>query len=191
MVNTRRKFIRQAGLIPMLGLIPNLLHGGNRKSPNEKGFVTAGSKQETYNIMGRQAPVTLMVNKTQHGVSGMSFCKEVIAPDDFIPVHRHKNEDEIVYIQEGKGEFILGSEKTDVETGSIAFVPKGAWHGLKNSGALPLIMIFTYSPAGFEDYFREIGVPEGETWKAKSPEEYDAISLKYGIEYKHSPPGWD
>ncbi|WP_227588243.1 hypothetical protein [Chryseobacterium sp. MFBS3-17] len=45
-------------------------------------------------------------------------------------------------------------------------------------------MVFIYSPAGFEGYFRELGSPAGTPWQPKTPEEFVALDKKWGIVYK-------
>lgn len=59
--------------------------------------------------------------------------------------------------------FTFGEIEHAVMPGSMALVPRSVWHGLRNSGDEMLRMVFGYMLAGFEDYFREIGVRAGET----------------------------
>lgn len=139
---------------------------------------------ETYLITGRQAPVTILVDKAKRGVESVSLCYEDIVPGDFIPVHKHLREDEVIFIQKGSGVFTLGEKEHEVKEGSTAFVPRGAWHGLKNTGSETLRMFFSFSPAGFENYFREIGVPPGVPWKGLSTNEFAAIDRKYAVVYR-------
>ncbi len=180
------------GASGIIGMAPQLLYSQSiDKNVKLKGFVSHPANQETYLIAGRQAPVTLLVNKSVHKVNSISFCKEIIVSDDFIPVHKHGGEEELIYIQSGNGQFILGDNAIEVGSGSIAFVPRNEWHGLKNISSEPLIMLFNYSPAGFENYFREIGVPIGTKWEDKTPEEFAKIDKKYKIEYKFNPPRWE
>ncbi|NJK87580.1 MAG: cupin domain-containing protein, partial [Bacteroidales bacterium] len=65
-----------------------------------------------------------MVNKIKHGVKSMSFCREIIKSDDFIPVHRHGKEEEIIYIQNGNGLLVLGENKFQVKEGSVCICPQ-------------------------------------------------------------------
>lgn len=154
------------------------------ESANNEGFVTYPENQETYLIGPRQAPVTIVIDKNKKGVDATSLCYEDIPPDDMIPVHKHLNEVEIIFIQKGSGIFMLGEKQFEVKEGSAAFVPKGIWHGIKNTGRETLRMMFSYTPSGFEGYFREIGAPKGTQWKGLSSDEFDAIDKKYGIVYK-------
>jgi oxalate decarboxylase/phosphoglucose isomerase-like protein (cupin superfamily) len=125
-----------------------------------------------------------MVDKNKNGIGTMSLCKEEIKPGEGIPVHKHLNEAESIYIQQGSGVFTLYDKEYAVQAGSAAFVPKGVWHGLQNTGSESLVMVFSFSPSGFEGYFREIGVPPGVAWKQKTNEEFAAAAKKYGIQYR-------
>ncbi len=179
----RRHFIKTMGLSGIASAMPfaGLLASG---TGDPEGFVVDAEAQETYYIAGRQAPVTIIVDHQKKGVRSLSLCMEDIGINDRIPVHKHLNEAEVIFIQKGNGIFTLGEKEFAVKEGSAAFVPKGTWHGLKNTGAEEIRMMFSFSPAGFEGYFREIGVPKGVAWKEKSPEVFAAIDRKYGIVYK-------
>lgn len=183
MNKTRRKFLKAVGVSGALSFFP-FAHLLATTTSDEEGFVLDPLAGETYLIAGRQAPVTIMVDKRKRGVGAVSLCREDIFPQDFIPVHKHGHEDEVIFILRGSGQFTLGDKAYEVKEGSAAFVPKGVWHGLKNTGKETLQMLFSFSPAGFENYFREIGVPEGVAWKGMTAEEFAAIDRKYGIVYK-------
>ncbi len=184
MKNHRRQFLKTAGLSSAVAFLsPNAL-AMESEGNEDSGFVTNPDNHQTYYIAGRQAPVTIVVDKSRKGVKTISFCYEDIRPGDGVPVHKHLNEIEMIYIQGGSGVFTLGDKTFPVQDGSAAYVPKGVWHGLQNTGPSTIRMMFSYAPSGFEDYFREIGVPKGVEWKEKSDEEWAAISKKYGIVMK-------
>jgi quercetin dioxygenase-like cupin family protein len=48
-----------------------------------------------------------------------------------IALHIHDGEDEVLYILSGRGVGVVGSVESEVVAGSLIYVPKGAWHGLK------------------------------------------------------------
>lgn len=108
-----------------------------------------------------------------------------VSPGTTIPVHRHEKEDEVIFIQSGSGEAILGDERVGVSPGSTLFVPQGTWHGGRNTGSQTLKWIAVYSPAGFEGYFREIGrrAPD-DSPPARTPEERRALDDRFGIRYR-------
>ncbi|HYE55548.1 MAG TPA: cupin domain-containing protein [Chitinophagaceae bacterium] len=182
MSDNRRQFLRSLGFAGAASLLPfsNLLAFGNG-NPGE-GFVINEEDQETYLIGPRRAPVTIMVDKSRKNVNSFSLCREEIVPQDGIPVHKHLNEDELIYIQYGSGVFTLGEQQYQVKAGSAMYVPKGIWHGIMNNGTENIRMVFSFTPSGFENYFREIGVPQGSTQQKQF--DWNAIDKKYGIVYK-------
>ncbi len=68
--------------------------------------------------------------------------------------------------------------------GSVLWIPKGTWHGGRNTGQTVLKWTGIYSPAGFEGYFREISRPPGVTPRQRSAEEWEALDRRYGIRYR-------
>lgn len=182
MKNTRQQFIQQSSL-GFLGLLiaPELLAGVT--NPNAGSVVHAG-EGETYWIGRRNSPLTIKIAKDKQGHSSMCFCSEDIAPGEQIPVHKHLNEAELIFIYNGTGVLTLNEKEEQVNKGSVALVPQGLWHGLKNTGPETLTMVFSYSPAGFEGYFREFGSPVGVPWQPKTKEEFARLDKKWGIVYK-------
>lgn len=72
------------------------------------------------------------------------------------PLHRHRNEDEYSYVLAGTMGALLGDEVVEAEAGSWVFKPRGQWHAFWNAGDSPCHLIEVISPAGFEDYFRDV-----------------------------------
>jgi quercetin dioxygenase-like cupin family protein len=179
----RRSFIKLLGLSGTVSLL-DPTHALAFDDQNPEGYVTNEEDQETYLIGPRRAPVSFMVDKNKKGVRAISFCREEIAPGTGIPVHKHLNEEEVIYVQYGKGVFTLGEKEFEVKAGSVANVPKGIWHGLRNTDTANLRMLFTFTPSGFENYFREIGIPKGTASKDLTDEQYESINKKYGVVYK-------
>ena len=150
---------------------------------NKDGIVKNESDGETY-IVRENTPITIKVSKKTDSVDSISICTEKILPKNGIAIHKHLHEDEMFFIQKGSGIFILDEKEISISAGSTAFVPKGTWHGLKNTGTDLLIFTFGYSPAGFEDFFRQIGTLKGIPFKAKTADEIKSIAEKYGMVYK-------
>ncbi|MDX6556122.1 MAG: hypothetical protein QOD86_2317 [Miltoncostaeaceae bacterium] len=72
------------------------------------------------------------------------------------PVHTHRNEDEYTYVLEGRVGLQLGDEVIEAGPGDLVFKPRGVPHAFWNAGDEPARMLEIISPAGFEDYFREL-----------------------------------
>lgn len=59
-----------------------------------------------------------------------------------VPLHYHKDHDEIIQIIEGEGEAIIGNSKHQLKKGSLFFASKGTPHAL----LFPCIILSIYAP---------------------------------------------
>ena len=181
---TRKQFIQQGswGLFTFLLSDPSFTKTINN---GFKGIVLNEDEGEVYQYPDRVtgAPTrTLKIKVSKKaGSHSMSFLSESFMRGDAIKIHKHSNEDELIFVHKGTGILTLDEKEYNVSTGAMAFVPKGIWHGLKNTGTEHIEMRFAYTPAGLEEYFREIGTPVGQPFKTITPEERKTIGLKYGL----------
>jgi quercetin dioxygenase-like cupin family protein len=72
------------------------------------------------------------------------------------PRHTHRNEDEWSYVLEGRIGVELGGDAVEAGPGELVFKPRGQAHAFWNAGDDPARLLEIVSPAGFEDYFREL-----------------------------------
>jgi quercetin dioxygenase-like cupin family protein len=72
------------------------------------------------------------------------------------PVHTHRNEDEYLYVLEGRIGVQLGDEVIEAGPGELVLKPRGVPHAFWNAGDEPARLLELISPAGFESYFREL-----------------------------------
>lgn len=182
----RRKFLQTgvAGLCAALFATFPKISLAKSYYNNDKGIIV--HEDEGIHILTgrRKVPITVKISKAKDGIDGISFCVEDQSPGRKMRIHKHLYNDEIIFIQKGEGILTLDEQSIQVKTGDVAFVPRGTWHGLDNTGKENLLMIFQYSPAGFEEYFIENGTLTGMPAKEKSGEEYAATEKKYGMIYK-------
>lgn len=181
----RRKFLQIGVAGFFTALFANLpkISFARSASDNGKGIIVR-EDEGIHILTRRKVPITVKISKAQHGVDGISFCMEDMIPGRKMRVHKHLNNDELIFIHKGEGTLTLDEETIEVKTGTVIFVPRGTWHGLDNTGNENLLMAFQYSPAGFEEYFIENGTPVGMPDKVRTDEEYAATEKKYGMVYK-------
>ena len=72
------------------------------------------------------------------------------------PLHRHHNEDEFSYVLDGQLGALLGDRVVEAGPGAWVLKPRGEWHTFWNAGDGECRIIEIISPAGFENYFREL-----------------------------------
>lgn len=96
-----------------------------------------------------------------------------------IPMHRHTQMDEVFYVVEGSGIFLLNDARLGVEKGSTIYIPKNAWHGF-DKGAKEMLLLWAVAPPGLEGMFREIASRPGEPPKQFSPEQLKIDFQRHG-----------
>jgi quercetin dioxygenase-like cupin family protein len=74
------------------------------------------------------------------------------------PLHSHTKESESFYVIDGEFSFQYGDEKMIVKQGAFLFQKKGIPHTYKNIGENVGRLLFTILPAGFENFFAEVGI---------------------------------
>src|SRR5262245_29182444 len=177
---TRRGFLKMATAAWPLGRLT-----ASRQPPASTGaraVAVQPDEGELFFVGPTRDPVRLKVSPPGQGRFAMIV--QEMAAGSRVPIHLHEKEDEIIFIQRGSGRATLGAQTLTLRAGSVLFVPQGTWHGGENTGTEPLLWVATYSPSGFEGYFREIGIrPGGEAPPRLTAEEREARDRKYGIRY--------
>ena len=107
---------------------------------------------------------------------------ESLAPGAAIPVHRHLSQDEVLFIHKGQGRATLEGKSMTVLPGLMLYVPRNAWHGLRNTGTGLLQFTWTSAPPGIEEFFREVS-RLGASSDAASMQ---AIAQRHGLEFHPS-----
>jgi quercetin dioxygenase-like cupin family protein len=181
-MTSRRQFL-QGGTLGFLSslILPLPVLAKNRSDFN--GIVVSEQEGEAFQMRDGTAIVNIKIAKAQ-GAGSISFLSESFRPGDALPVHKHLNEDEFIFLHKGSGLFTLGDKQYQVKEGAVALVPRGAWHGLQNTGSENIEMRFGYTPSGFEGFFREVGTPVGQPFIQKTMDERRAIAKKWGMIYK-------
>ncbi len=71
-----------------------------------------------------------------------------------IPLHDHDQEEAYVLLQ-GQALLTAGDEETRVEAVTAVYIPPGEPHGLRNIGAVDVVLVFVYSPGGLVSHWQE------------------------------------
>ena len=79
------------------------------------------------------------------------------------PQHRHVRHDEGFYVVSGTARFTVGETVHDASAGTLVMVPPGAPHTFANPGDEPLVMVNTFTPDLYVQYFRDLrdAAPDG------------------------------
>jgi quercetin dioxygenase-like cupin family protein len=181
-MTSRRQFLQKGSLGFLSSLILPLSVFAKDNSDFD-GLVVSEDEGEAFQMRDGTAIVKIKIAKVQ-GAESISFLSESFKPGDALPVHKHLNEDELIFLHKGSGMFTLGDKQYEIKEGAVAIVPKGVWHGLQNTGSENIEMRFGYTPSGFEAFFREVGTSVGQPFIQKTIDERRAIAKKWGMIYK-------
>lgn len=87
----------------------------------------------------------------------LGIAESVIAPHTpGPPQHRHARHDEGFYIVSGTVRFTVGDEEHDATAGTLVMVPPGAPHTFANTTDRPAVMLSTFTPDLYVQYFRDL-----------------------------------
>ena len=97
------------------------------------------------------------------------------------PRHWHQKHDETFYVIAGSARFTVGDTRHEAPAGTFVSVPIGAEHTFANPGDEPLVMVNTFTPDLYVQYFRELRqlVAAGE---APTPEATARVMSRYATE---------
>lgn len=87
----------------------------------------------------------------------LAIAESVLAPHtQGPPQHRHARHDEGFYILSGTVRFTVGDEFYDATEGTLVMVPPGAPHSFANLTGRPAVMLSTFTPDLYVQYFRDL-----------------------------------
>ncbi|MFJ3233726.1 cupin domain-containing protein [Streptomyces sp. NPDC086787] len=94
------------------------------------------------------------------------------------PQHRHAQHDEGFLVVSGTARFTVGTTVHVAPAGTLVMVPPGAPHTFANPGDEPLVMINTFTPDLYVQYFRDLRsmISEG---RSMTPEAVAEVMSRY------------
>jgi mannose-6-phosphate isomerase-like protein (cupin superfamily) len=105
-----------------------------------------------------------------------------IAPHTAGPVqHRHAQHDEGFYVVSGTVRFTVGEKSYDATAGTLAMVPPGAPHTFANPGDEPAVILNTFTPDLYVQYFRDLRDMFA-SGRPVSPDEVAGVMARYATE---------
>jgi quercetin dioxygenase-like cupin family protein len=111
---------------------------------------------------------------TESGGSYLTLIVDV-APHAGPPPHVHHLEEEQFYVLGGELTFSVGDRTFQVSTGDFIHIPRETVHSFRN-GPAPSRILATFSPAGIEGFFREVGEPVKDRSESPPPVTEETIA---------------
>ena len=96
------------------------------------------------------------------------------------PLHLHTREDEYSYVLQGRMGALLGDDVVEAGPGDLVHKPRNQWHTFWNAGDEPCRILEIISPAGFEQFFRELSDLGGAM--NADPDEFARLRERYALE---------
>jgi len=98
------------------------------------------------------------------------------------PLHLHTREDEYSYVLQGRMGALLGDDVVEAGPGDLVHKPRNQWHTFWNAGDEPCRILEIISPAGFEQFFRELSDLGGAM--NADPDEFTRLRERYALEMR-------
>jgi mannose-6-phosphate isomerase-like protein (cupin superfamily) len=97
------------------------------------------------------------------------------------PQHRHARHDEGFYVVSGTARFTVGDTTYDAPPGTLVMVPPGAPHTFANPGDEALVLLNTFTPDLYVQYFRDVHELAADG-RPPSPEALAGVMARYATE---------
>jgi quercetin dioxygenase-like cupin family protein len=132
----------------------------------------------SWNILGQ---TYVPKSKTEHSFSWHA----ILPPGTFVPPHIHPDQDEYLYMLEGKLNFMLGNSESQATAGDLIRLGMGVPHGIFNKSEQTAKVLFWVSPTKkLFDLFWGL-----HNMKEQKPEDVVAMAAEFNIHFLPPPPG--
>ena len=136
-----------------------------------------GMQGISWNILGQ---TYVPKHYTEHSFSWHA----TFPPETFVPPHIHPDQDEYLYILEGKLDFMLAGADTSATPGDLVRLPMGIPHGIFNKSEQTARCFFWVTPTRkLYDLFWGI-----HSMKEQVPDEVVALSARHEVMFLPPPP---
>ena len=112
---------------------------------------------EQYTLNGIIYKIIVSGNQTENKYSII----EITFPsgeESEIPLHKHGDESLVMHVIEGNFSFRYGKETIEGNEDTVLRFEKGISHSYRKIGKDQGKLLVTYTPAGLENFFRELGI---------------------------------
>ncbi len=116
-----------------------------------------------------------------------ALTEAIVTPGNGPPPHVHTREAEGFYVLSGTVNFFVAGREHTLRAGEFLAAPAGIEHRYVNPGPGPARLLVWIQPAGFEEFFREVGTPlTGDDLRAvpmrpEAAARLVAVAERYGV----------
>ncbi len=124
-----------------------------RRGP--KPLLRAVGDVPSYRIAEGKAEVRILMDETTSGDEGASLSALTAQVGAAIPLHRHENSSEYLFVLEGMAEMTVAGRRLLIQAGDAVQVPSNVEHGATIIGTEPFKALQFYASAGPEQRFKK------------------------------------
>ncbi|GES29583.1 cupin domain-containing protein [Streptomyces angustmyceticus] len=137
----------------------------NQKSDQSQAVPNASVAGPGVSVVGPEDGEVIVMGTTRmrvledgsHTGHRLGMAESVLAPHTpGPPQHRHARHDEGFYVISGTVRFTVGDEEHEATAGTFVMVPRGAPHTFANLTGQPAVMLSTFTPDLYVQYFRDL-----------------------------------
>jgi len=88
----------------------------------------------------------VLISEHTFGAKQISMGLNISEPGSGIPLHKHTENEEALFVIEGTGKLKCGDQEADLVPGTAFFSPLGVDHEVRNTGNVPLKILWAYAP---------------------------------------------
>lgn len=131
----------------------------------DEAKTSAPQADPAVSVVGPDGGETIVLGTTRmrvledgsHTGHRLAIAESVLAPHTAgPPQHRHAQHDEGFYIVSGTVRFSVGDDDHDAVAGTLVVVPPGVPHTFANLTGQPAVMLSTFTPDLYVQYFRDL-----------------------------------
>jgi quercetin dioxygenase-like cupin family protein len=152
----------------------------------KSGVLVAGEGPSIW-VFGDRYTIKCGGNDTS---GAFAMVEAIVFPGGGPPPHIHRREDEALFVLDGELEFNVDGQTFPATSGAWVTLERGSLHFFRNTGTKPAKMLIMVTPAGLEEFFKEIGrtaVDGGKEPVVPTQEDIDKLlegAPGYGIEIR-------
>lgn len=119
----------------------------------QSGKVLASGAGDSFSMMG-----IIVTPKVVSQDTNGAYCllEQRVSPGAGSPPHIIYEADKAIYVVAGSFAILLDDETVQAEAGACVIIPRGVVHNFKNVGAEPGTIMVSLTPAGHEEFLREL-----------------------------------
>jgi quercetin dioxygenase-like cupin family protein len=111
------------------------------------------------------------------GIAEITIAPHTAGP----PSHRHARHDEGFYVVSGTAEFTVGDQTYQAPRGTLVMIPPGAPHTFANPADEPAMLLNTFTPDLYVQYFRDLR-DLAASGQPPSPQDIEQVMARYATE---------